>query len=827
MTGSTRFILSILLVDALIFSFGMVGVHRAAQRASVPAIFTQDRDRVVIRKILPSPRPPALHPGDTVLSVNGHPVSLQKDIEFILDGLRIQDGASFGFQRGGRLQAIPVRLIPFYGRFYSVVQILVGSLFFFLGLLAFIRRPEDEAASVFHWVSICVALMVMTTSNRYPADPWGVSRALDFLYSTASVFAPLLLVHFIFIFPRPKWPRAKRVLAALYTAAAVLSIWESTTFFLSSYPLSMDWFHRFVKAYAVARSFFIVCILFFLASLVHSYRTAGEESERRKLRWVMLGLNFGPPAFIAWQIPILIGSPPLVREEYMHLALSLVPITFAISIIRYRLMDIDLIFRRSTVYAAVLVVLLSFYALVVGTAARLVGTFTVKWSLIASTLAAIVVALLFEPLRRVVQRGVDRAFFRVQYNYREAERQFVEAIKHCLNVRELAELIVRRFFEILPVEQIGFFSVEKPGPHLRLVAHKNLERLQTHGILLDTKRLKGRSPLPLAAAEHLEPGIPFEPLEAETRQRWGVEMAIPIQSKDFEILGFLAVGPKKSGARFSLEDLDLLTTVTTQAGLAMERITLQEKLLLERAEARRLEELNRIKSYFVSSVSHDLKTPLTAIKMFAEILRSKSDMAPAEREECFEIIEGESERLARLINNVLDFAKVEQGVKEYHLAELEVNDGVRQILRGLRYQFKMENCKLITRLCQERLVIRADRDAFFEAVENLLSNALKYSPERKEVTVSTFRADGRAVVRVEDRGIGISAEDLPHIFEPFYRGKNELAQQAGGTGLGLALVKHMVELHGGKIEVQSTPGQGSTFNLQFPLEETDATDTGH
>lgn len=814
----SRNILSTLLIDVLILSFGMVGVHRATQRVSVPATFKQTGNWIVVGKMLPAAGPVGLHPGDTVVSVNGHPVSQKKDIEFILDGLRIQNGAAFTIRRDGKFQTIPLHLVSFYGRFYFFTQILVGPLFFFLGLFAFMRRPEDEAASVFHWVSVCVALMVMATSNRYPSDPLGISRALDFLYSTASVFAPLLLVHFTFVFPRPKWPRAKRALAALYAAAVALSIWESIALFLSSYPVSMDWFHRFVTAYAVTRTFFIACILFFLASLVHSYRTAAEESERRKLRWVMLGLNLGPPTFIAWQIPILIGSQSLVREEYMHLALALVPITFAISIIRYRLMDIDLIFRRSTVYAAVLVVILSFYALVVGLAARLVGTFTVKWSLIASTSAAIVVALLFEPLRRVAQRSVDRAFFRVQYNYSEAERQFVDAITRTLNARELAELIVREIGRFIPVERMGLFTFEPPGSRLHLLAHQNLDLLQTGGIHLDVEQLKAVSRFPMSLEDNLESGVPFQRGNAELFQRWRIAVVFPIMTREAGDLGFLVLGPKKSGTRFSVEDIDLLTTMATQAGLAIERIALQERLLLEQAEARRLEELNRITSYFVSSVSHELKTPLTSVKMFAEMLRTRSDLPIEEQHEYLEIIEGETDRLARLIKNVLDFSKVEQGVKEYHFSALELNELVKQVLRSFTYQFKQEECRLLTKLSPTALTVQADADAVIEALENLLSNALKYSRKEKQIAVSTFSQDHFAAVRVADHGMGISSEDLPHIFDPFYRGKSEKSGGIGGAGLGLTLVKHIMEEHGGRIEVQSAPREGSQFTLFFPQE---------
>jgi hypothetical protein len=142
-------------------------------------------------------------------------------------------------------------------------------------------------------------------------------------------------------------------------------------------------------------------------------------------------------------------------------------------------------------------------------------------------------------LRRLVQRWVDRAFFRVQYNYRETERQFVEEINRCVNARELGEMLVWQIEEILPVERIGFLTLELPGPRLHLLAHHNLGKLQTYGVHLETEWLKNLSQLPLALEGNLEPGVPFERGDPETARRWGIALVFPVLSKDLEILGFL------------------------------------------------------------------------------------------------------------------------------------------------------------------------------------------------------------------------------------------------------------------------------------------------
>ena len=248
------------------------------------------------------------------------------------------------------------------------------------------------------------------------------------------------------------------------------------------------------------------------------------------------------------------------------------------------------------------------------------------------------------------------------------------------------------------------------------------------------------------------------------------------------------------------------------------RLNLQEKIILEQEERKRIEELNRLKSYFVSSVSHELRTPLTSIKMFAETLRLLKTREIRKRKEYLEIIEGETERLSRLIGNVLDFAKIERGVKEYQFSDTNIVEAVQKAVRAMKYQFSIEGAAFSAKLPATPVRLKADADAIEEVVLNLLSNALKYSVGKKKIALKLFRRDGKAVLNVSDNGIGISPEDVTRVFEPFFRARDSRSPHAGGTGLGLALVKHIVDSHQGIISVKSQVGKGSVFTVEFPLQ---------
>ncbi len=322
---------------------------------------------------------------------------------------------------------------------------------------------------------------------------------------------------------------------------------------------------------------------------------------------------------------------------------------------------------------------------------------------------------------------------------------------------------------------------------------------------------------PFVLPEAVEQGIEINTSLDAALRRWEICAAVPLVIESKEIVGVLILGKKLSGLRYSPSDMELLNILTSQIAVAVRRLQLQEKLVLEEIENTRLEELNMLKSYFVSSVSHDLKTPLTSIKMFAEMLGSAKKLSAKKKKDYTHIIEGESDRLTRLIDNVLEFSKIEKGISDYDFLEVDLNELVKDVLNSLQYQFEMQNFEVKIKYSPEKNLITADRDAVTGSMINILSNAVKFSNRKKRVEVAVFQKNGFAGFKVRDEGIGISEAGLSSIFEPFYRSNEEHSERIKGTGLGLSIVKHVMDAHHGKIEVKSKPGKGSTFTLLFPI----------
>jgi signal transduction histidine kinase len=228
-------------------------------------------------------------------------------------------------------------------------------------------------------------------------------------------------------------------------------------------------------------------------------------------------------------------------------------------------------------------------------------------------------------------------------------------------------------------------------------------------------------------------------------------------------------------------------------------------------------ELAELKSTLVSNVSHELKTPLALIRLFSETLELGRTGDPAKEKEFLRVIHKESERLSHLIDNVLDMNRIEQGQKTYRMEPTDLSGVVRGTLDAYRFQLQQEGFRLETAITEDLPPIVADGDAMTQALLNLMENAIKYSAGTKVLRVELERRDGEAVISVEDRGIGIPAREQERIFDMFYRVEKGLVHSVKGSGLGLSLVKHIVDAHRGRITVASRPGEGSRFSIHLPL----------
>ncbi len=249
-------------------------------------------------------------------------------------------------------------------------------------------------------------------------------------------------------------------------------------------------------------------------------------------------------------------------------------------------------------------------------------------------------------------------------------------------------------------------------------------------------------------------------------------------------------------------------------------IVLLGGVILALRTASREMRLSQMKADFVSNVSHELRTPLASIRVFGEFLRLGRTRTAEKTREYGQYIEVESRRLTQLINNVLDFSRIESGRKTYNFDQLDLEEVVHETLECFEVRLAQSGFTIEFEAPGELVPsVRADRDALGQALSNLVENAVKYSGESREIKVGLEQENGHARLWVADHGIGISREEQQHIFERFHRVGSSLVHDVKGFGLGLSIVSHVVQAHGGGIDVESELGKGSRFTIRLPLSD--------
>lgn len=225
----------------------------------------------------------------------------------------------------------------------------------------------------------------------------------------------------------------------------------------------------------------------------------------------------------------------------------------------------------------------------------------------------------------------------------------------------------------------------------------------------------------------------------------------------------------------------------------------------------------QLKSDFVSNVSHEIRTPISLIRMYAETLMLGRIKSEEKKQQYYDVIHHESGRLTYLVNNILDFSRIEANRKTYAMEAVDLNNLVEQVYLNYNYTFKEKNVEASLSLVETELPVKIDPSAFEEALSNLIDNAIKYSDGNIRLDITSGKEDGYAYCNVKDFGRGIDRNEVKHIFEKFYRVEDAMTQKTKGTGLGLSLVKHVMDAHNGQVDVSSQPGEGSIFTLKFPI----------
>jgi hypothetical protein len=533
-----------------------------------------------------------IRPGDVIVAVDGVPIERVEDIERALADARPSTPLSYTVLRLGEQQMLNVEVstVPAGSPTLYATGAAIGVFTLLVGASVRLRRPNDPATLHFFW--LCLAFFGTLTFSFSRLDP------LDWYFYWADVVATLLLaplfLHFTLVFPdRPGvWVRGigPRLLA-LYAPAGIL--FAANVLAVGRLPRNTGLYSRILTVLDQIEPLYLS--IFMIAGLVVLTRAmdrARSATARRQLRWIVWGTAFGAGPFaVGYALPYALGIRVSLPMELSIVPLSLVPLAFASALIRYRLMDVEVIVKRSLVYIAVILAIFTIYATLLRLAGVVFLDAAERHNMMIAMLATIVVVLLFSPVKVAIQNALDRAFYRDKYDYRRALVGFARDLNSDLDLDRLTERLVARIRDTFVIDRMALLLVDEASGDYEVIRAEGFGDITVSGLSRHSQiaaSLAGGMALSLD-----DPRLhgAFPPEELAFWRLRGVHYFVPCVSKGGTI-AVLALGQRGQGEPLSSEDMGLLSAVGSHVASALENGRLYRQLQLKAGELQRLQEFN-------------------------------------------------------------------------------------------------------------------------------------------------------------------------------------------------------------------------------------------
>jgi two-component system NtrC family sensor kinase len=879
-----------------------------------------------------------IKPGDQLTAVNGREVKDMAGLERQMYGIGAWSKATYSVVRQSFQQSVSldssVILVPGDRSLNNWLR-LIALIYLGIGLYVLLRRWTAPGST--HFYIFCLVSFV-AYSFKYTGKLNDFDWTIYWSNIVAWVLQPALFLHFVLIFPEKRQfvRKAPWLLALVYLPGTLLlgirlgaMRWLEATGRLSR---SMD---RLDISYGAV--FFLVAA----AVLWHSYRRANTTILRQQLKWVTRGTILAiAPYTVLYVLPYVFPHAmswlPQAAMKVSVLSLGLLPLTFGYAIFRYRLMDVDLIFKRGVVYTLAAAIVLGLYFGLVTGVALLVHNWRPNSGPVGLILAVVVTALLFDPVRKWIQDRIDQFFYRTRYDYRRTLLEFGRELNSETNLNTLLSSLIDRLSRTLAVDRMAIFLAgdaagqQRPG---QFVLAKSFG-LSVPGNI-DLAFLTAPRP---EHAGHLffenTHQVPREtPGAQQSIARLDLNYYIPCHAQE-KTIAVLGLGKTTKGDFLSSEDMELLETLGGYLGIAIQNGQLYASLQQKAAEYERLKDFNenivesinvgvmaldmedRIESWnaqmevmyalprwqtltqplnaifpaefveefnrmrqepgirnlykfrlktpagevrtvnvamaplvtrsfqvigrliimdditervdleaqlsqadklssiglLAAGVAHEVNTPLAVISSYTQMLGKQLQGDP-QKAGLLEKITRQTFRASEIVNNLLNFSRTSGS----EIGDVDVNKVIADTLALLEHQFKVAKIE-VQRVLEPKLPpIQGNSGRLQQVFLNLFLNAKDAMPGGGTLRVATLNGESVSV-SVSDTGTGIAPEHILRIYDPFFTTKTSPREgQARGTGLGLSVTYGIIQEHAGKIRVESHPGEGTTFTLDFPM----------
>ena len=609
MSWSTRPALPLVVVS-LLLCLGLANITSRATWREVEdgVLWTSRAEGVVAAEIAAgsSAERTGVRRGDVLISINDRPVEAAADVVDALHAAALGQTLRYNLIRLGTNDVIDVRLEPVPGGPAALYYVLaaVGAFTLLVGGAVRMRRPRDPATLHFFWLAVAFfGVFTFSFSGRLDRLDWVFYWADEI---SILALAPMFL-HFTLVFPERhrRWsggPRGRVLMVLLYAPAFVLGLTHAVAVARSSADAAL-----FVRVIAVLERleylFLAVCLIGGMAGLLRALSQVSTLTARRQLRWIAWGTAIGAGTFaLGYALPYALGVEPSLPMQLSAIPLGLIPLAYASAIVRYRLLDIEVIVKLVLVYTAAIGAVVAIYVVLIEGVQRafLKGGDANQWVLVL--LALLVAVLLAPPVKSLVQNALDRAFYRDRYDYRRALVGFARDLNSDLDLHRLAERLVSRVVETLLVDRMALMLEDEAAPHFGSVrasgfgvAHPPaLARVSSIGSRLSEGHMVALDD-PMAAGR-------FPAEEIEFWRDAGLYYFVPCVAKEGTI-AVIALGRKDTGEPLNSEDIGLLTAVAGQIATALENARLYRQLHLKALEFDRLRTFNE---NILESLDHGL-----------------------------------------------------------------------------------------------------------------------------------------------------------------------------------------------------------------------------
>jgi two-component system NtrC family sensor kinase len=531
--------------------------------------------------------------GDVLIAIDNQPIESRADVLSMQHSSRAGDRHTYTLLRLGTREMANVSLAAMpsgAGLFYYVLA-AVGIFTLLVGAAVRARRPTDQATLHFFWLSVAFfGLFTFSFSGRLDRVDW----VFYWGDAIAVMVLPPLFLHFTLVFPeRPHIPGYSAMLArwlpAVYLPGAVLGSTRALAVLRSG--IDPEYFVRVIAL--LDRLEYIYLATFFtagLAILLRALSRARSVTVKRQLRWIVWGTALGSVPFaIGYAVPFALGVDPSIPMGLSAIPVGFIPLAFASAIIRYRLMDVEIILKRLLIYTSAVSAIVAIYVLILRASGGYISDTETDHRWIIAFLATVVVVLLAKPVKDGLQKAIDRAFYRDRYDYRRALVGFARELNSDLDLNRLADRLVTRVRETIELDRMAFLLATDTG---------DFESISQEGFDNDPPKLNGisgiGSRLHSAHTVRLDDPLAATRFTAEEIEYWrdhGLYYFVPCVAKDAAI-AVLALGRRASGEPLSTEDTALVTAVAAQAATAIENGRLYRQLHLKASELDRLHAFN-------------------------------------------------------------------------------------------------------------------------------------------------------------------------------------------------------------------------------------------